>query len=98
MEKQARNYETLKTLTLLYSVITLSILNLTYAEQPCPKFPKALFFEEWKWKVLYDTTRKTKGFPHGVYTIRDFLYDLTILSGIKRVPNDAIPEVHSIWK
>lgn len=90
-EKQARSYETLKKLTLLYSVIAFSILNLTYMGQICPELPAEQFFEEWKWKVLYCTVRKARGFPHGIYTIRDALYDLATLSGMKGAPSDGIP-------
>lgn len=90
-EKQARSYETLKKLTLLYSVIALSILNLTYMGQLCPELPTKLFLEEWEWKVLYRAARKTKDSPDGIYTIQDVLYDLAALSGIKGAPSDGIP-------
>lgn len=97
-EKQSRSYECLKLLTLLYSVIALQILNLTYLGRLCPDLPAELFFEDWEWKVLYCAARKTKILPSEHYCIQEVIYDLASLGGRKGAPSDGIPGAKSLWE
>lgn len=97
-EKQSRSYESLKLLALLYSVIALQILNLTYLGRLRPDLPAELFFEDWEWKVLYCAARKTKTLPSEPYCIKDIIYDLAALGGRKGAPSDGVPGVKSIWE
>lgn len=97
-EKQSRSYETLRQLTLLYSVIALQILNITYVGQLCPKLSVELFLDEEEWKLLYCVARKTKQFSKENYLMEDMLYDLAVLGGRKGTPSDGTPGVVSVWK
>lgn len=97
-EKQVRSYEALKILTLLYSVIALQILNLTYMGRLCPELPAEIFWEDWEWKVLYCAARKTKKLPNKKYTIKEAVSDIAVLGGRKGAKSDGEPGVRSVWK
>ena len=49
---QAREYGRLSFLTLLYSVIAMQILNLTYLRKICPEIISGIVFDEEEWKVI----------------------------------------------
>ena len=51
-KNQAREYGRLSFLTLLYSVIAMQILNLTYLGKICPEISSGIVFVEEEWKVL----------------------------------------------
>ena len=94
-KNQAREYERLKFLTLLYSVIALQILNLTYLGKKCPEISSEIVFDKEEWKILYCCARKTKEIPE-TYTLKEAIYDLGVLSGIKGAPSDGMPGARSI--
>ncbi len=62
-KNQAREYERLQFLTLLYSVIAMQILNLTYLGKICPEISGEVVLDEEEWKILYCCARKTKEIP-----------------------------------
>lgn len=94
---QARDYERLTFLTLLYSVIAMQILNLTYLGKICPEISSDIVFDEEEWKVLYCCARKTREIPE-TYLLKDAIYDLGILGGMKGAPSDGMPGARSIWQ
>lgn len=96
-KNQAREYKKLTFLTLLYSVIALQILNLTYLGKICPEISSEIVFDEEEWKVLYCCARKTKELPN-TYTLKEVIYDLGILGGRKGAPSDGMPGALSIWQ
>lgn len=96
-KNQAREYERLQFLTLLYSVIAMQILNLTYLGKICPELSSEAVFDEDEWKILYCCARKTKEIPQ-TYTIKEAIYDLGILGGMKGAPSDGMPGARSIWQ
>lgn len=96
-KNQAGEYGKLTFLTLLYSVIALQILNLTYLGKICPDISSEIVFDEEEWKVLYCCARKTKDIPK-TYTLKEAIYDLGILGGRKGAPGDGMPGALSIWQ
>lgn len=96
-KNQAREYERLKFLTLLYSVIALQILNLTYLGKICPEISSETVFDREEWKILYCCARKTREVPE-TYTLKEAIYDLGILGGTKGAPSDGMPGARSIWQ
>jgi hypothetical protein len=52
---QERDMEKTKTLIVMYSVIAVFILNLTYIARVNPELPCGIMFDEEEWKVLYWT-------------------------------------------
>jgi hypothetical protein len=57
---QERDREKTKTLIVMYSVIAVFIMNLTYIARVSPELPCTILFDEEEWKVLY-----SRGFLHG---------------------------------
>lgn len=96
-KKQAREYERLKFLTLLYSVIALQILNLTYLGKICPEISSEIVFDKEEWKILYCCARRTREVPE-TYTLKEAIYDLGILGGMNGAPSDGMPGARSIWQ
>ena len=96
-KNQARDYGRLSFLTLLYSVIAMQILNLTYLGKICPEISSGIVFAEEEWKVLCCCARKSKEIPES-YSLKEAIYDLGVLGGTKGAPSDGMPGVHSIWQ
>ena len=96
-KNQAREYERLQFLTLLYSVIAMQILNLTYLGKICPEISSEFVFDEDEWKILYCCAGKTKEIPQ-TYTLKEAIYDLGILGEMKGAPSDGMPGARSIWQ
>ena len=96
-KNQAREYGRLSFLTLLYSVIAMQILNLTYLGKICPEISSGIVFAEEEWKVLCCCARKSKEIPEA-YSLKEAIYDLGVLGGTKGAPSDGMPGVRSIWQ
>lgn len=96
-KNQAREYGRLSFLTLLYSVIAMQILNLTYLGKICPEILSGIVFVEEEWKVLCCCARKNKEIPES-YSLKEAIYDLGVLGGTKGAPSDGMPGVRSIWQ
>ena len=97
-EKQARSYNSLSILTLLYSVIALIILNLTYMGRVCPNVSANVVFTMEECHVLYHAANKTREEINHEYTIKEAIHDLAVLGGRKGAPSDGFAGVSSIWK
>lgn len=72
-KNQAREYGRLSFLTLLYSVIAMQILNLTYLGKICPEISSGIVFAEEEWKVLCCCARKSKEIPEGIHLKKQFM-------------------------
>ena len=94
---QERSLDKTTLLVLMYSIISVLILNLTYIARIHPDVPCTVFFEEDEWKVLYCTANKTKKPPDKPYTISEAITYLGWLGGPKRAPSDGPPGVKTIW-
>jgi hypothetical protein len=71
-------------LVLMYSVIAVAIMNITYIARIHPALPCTVCFEEDEWKVLYCTAHKTKTPPEKPYTIAEAVTYLSWLGGPRR--------------
>ena len=97
-EKHARSYSNLAILTLLYSVIALIILCLTYMGRVYPNLPAKLVFTKEECHVLYHAANKTRSELKQNYTICEAVNDLAVSGGRKGAPSDGLIGVNSIWK
>ena len=97
-EKQVRSYEKLSCLSLVYSVIALQIMHMTYLGKLCPNLPAKLFLEKEEIKLLYFSARKNKIVSENIYTIKDMILNLAALGGRKLAPSDGMHGVSSVWK
>jgi hypothetical protein len=94
---QERSMEKTTLLVLMYSVIAVVIMNMTYIARIRPQEPCTIFFKEDEWKVLYCTANKTKKAPRKPYSIQEAVTYLSWLGGPKRAPSDGPPGVKTIW-
>ena len=95
---QQRTYERILPVLLIYSVIALFIMAVTYLGRMSPDMPCDLFFEDDEWKVLYRVIHKTKIAPSSPYTMAQAISYLGQLGGFKRSPSDGPPGLKSIWQ
>jgi hypothetical protein len=96
-EKQIRSYEKLQILTLLYSVIAMRLLNMTYIGRLFPDIPCSVLLEKEEWEVLYCIARKVKIAPPKAYSLRESILLLGWLGGFKGAPSDDMPGVKVLW-
>ncbi|GHU09683.1 hypothetical protein FACS1894151_07940 [Spirochaetia bacterium] len=94
---QERSIERTTTLILMYSVIAVMILNMTYAGRLTPDLPCSMLLEKDEWQLLYCVANKTKAVPQKPYSMKDAINYLGWLGGPKRAPSDGPPGVKTIW-
>jgi len=94
---QERSMDKTTLLVLMYSVIAVVIMNMTYAARIHPDEPCTLFFEEDEWKLLYRAANKTKKEVKKPYTIQEAVTYLGWLGWPKRAPSDGPPGVKTVW-
>jgi hypothetical protein len=94
---QERSMDKTTLLVLMYSVIAVLIMNLTYIARIHPNLPCTVFFEEDEWKLLYCAANKTKKPPGKPYSILEAVTYLGWLGGPKGAPSDGQPGVKTIW-
>jgi hypothetical protein len=89
--------EKMKALILMYSVIAVFIMNLTYIARIHPGLPCTILFEDDEWKILYCAANRTKKVPDKPYTVKEAADYAGRLGGPKRAPSDGPPGVKTIW-
>jgi len=94
---QERSMDKTTLLVLMYSIIAVLILNMTYIARILPNVSCTVLFEEDEWKVLYCAANKTKKAPENPYCIEEAVKYLGWLGGPKRSPSDGPPGVKTIW-
>jgi hypothetical protein len=95
---QQRTFERIKPVLLIYSVIALYIMTVTYLGRVIPDAPCNIFLAEDEWKILYRIVHKTKTPPDNPYSMADAVKFLGELGSYKRAPSDGPPGLQSIWK
>jgi hypothetical protein len=78
---QQRSFERIKPLLLIYSVIALYIMTVTYLGRILPDMPCNLFFDDDEWKILYRVVNKTSIPPDKPYSMTDAIKYLAIVPG-----------------
>ena len=94
---QLHTYDKIIAMLLIYSVIALYIMTLTYMGRVLPDAPCDLFLDEDEWKVLYRVVHKTKTAPVKPYSLAEAIQYLGQLGSYKRSPSDGPPGLKSIW-
>jgi len=94
---QERSINKTTLLVLMYSVIAVLIMNMTYIARLEPEKPCTIFFEEDEWKVLYCAANKTKKAPKKPYSIQEAVTYISWLGGPKRAPSDGPPGLKTVW-
>ncbi|GHT83829.1 hypothetical protein FACS1894137_05980 [Spirochaetia bacterium] len=94
---QERTLQKTEVLLLLYSIIAVCILNMTYLARVNPDLPCSILLEKDEWQLLYRTGNKSHETPQEPYSIKDAIIYLSRLGGPKRAPSDGPPGVKTIW-
>jgi hypothetical protein len=94
---QERCLEKTTVLILMYSIIAVMILNMTYTARLTPELPCSVLLEEEAWKLLYCVANKVKKEPKKAYSMKEAVDYLGRLGGPKRAPSDGPPGVKTIW-
>jgi len=95
---QQRTFERIKPVLLIYSVIALYIMSVTFAGRILADMPCSFLFDDDEWKILYRIVHKTKNPPAVPYSMVDAIKYLGQLGGYKRSPSDGEPGLNVIWK
>jgi hypothetical protein len=94
---QERNMDRTVALILMYSIIAVMILNMTYMGRLKPDAPCSVLLGPDEWKLLYCIANKTKKEPKKPYTMKEAAEYLGWLGGPKRASSDGPPGVKTIW-
>jgi len=97
-ELQSRKAERLEKLILMYSIISVRILGMTYLARQKPETPCTEFMEEQEWKVLYCIANKTSKVPTTIPTMKEAVAYLAKLGGFLGRKGDGEPGAKVIWK
>ena len=95
---QNRKAERLQKLILMYSIISVRILSMTYLARQKPETPCTWFMEEQEWKVLYCIANKTSKVPSTIPTMKEVVAYLAKLGGFLGRKGDGEPGAKVIWK
>jgi hypothetical protein len=94
---QQRNVDKIITVLLMYSVIAIKILNVTYLARIEPEIPCSVILNEDEWKVLYCTVNKTQIPPDEPYAIAEAVIYIARLAGWGGAKSDGAPGLKVIW-
>jgi hypothetical protein len=94
---QERCLEKTTMLILMYSIIAVMLLNMTYTARLTPELPCSVLLGEEEWKLLYCVANKVKKEPKKAYSMKEAVEYLGRLGGPKRAPSDGPPGVKAVW-
>ena len=94
---QQRSVDKIITLLLMYSIISIKILNMTYLARISPELPCDIIFGEDEWKILYCTVNKTQIPPNEPYTIAEAVTYIARLAGWGGAKSDGAPGLKVLW-
>ena len=97
-ELQARSAEILSKEILMYSIIAVRLLHLTYAARQTPNVLCDMIFDSEEWQVLFCIANKTKQPPQIAPTIQEVVRYLAKLGGFAGRKGDGDPGVKVIWR
>lgn len=95
---QAEEAARLKRQILMYSIVALRLLSITYAARITPDASCTEVFEEEEWRVLYRVANKTTTLPATPPTVKEAVGYLAKLGGFLGRKSDGDPGVKVIWR
>lgn len=87
----------IEAMILMYSVIAVHIMQLTYISRNHPDTPCDLVFDEQEWKTLYKAANRTKEAPREPYSMETAVRYVACLGGFKGAKSDGAPGLKVIW-
>jgi hypothetical protein len=95
---QMRSVSGLTSMLLLYSIIAIQIMALTYLARTAPESPATLLFEDSEINILWNAANRTKELPKTVVTIAIAARLVAKLGGFAGAPSDGQPGLKVIWQ
>ena len=95
---QEREADRLKKLILMYSIISVELLHVTYLARDTPDAPCTIVFEEHQWQVLYRIANQTTSLPKAPPTLEEAVRALAKLGGFLGRKSDGDPGVKVLWR
>lgn len=97
-ELQLRTVEKLESAILMFSIIAIRVVNITYIARVSPERSCECILSEDEWKILYSVANMTKEKPDKPYTVKEAVMYLSTLGGYKRAPSDGLPGLETVWR
>lgn len=94
---QQRSLDGIELVLLMYSIIAIHIMQLTYTARTAPDTPCDLIFSEDEWKTLYRAANLTREAPIAPYSIAQAVRFVAKLGGFVGSPSDGEPGLKVIW-
>ena len=94
---QQRSLDGIELVILMYSIISIHIMQLTYIARSFPDTPCELIFSESEWKTLYRAANRTTLAPDNPYSMSDAVKYVAKLGGWVGAPSDGPPGLKVIW-
>jgi len=95
---QAEQASRIKRQILMYSIVALRVLSITYAARLTPDAPCTEVFDDEEWRVLYRVAQKTSVLPATPPTVKEAVGYLAKLGGFLGRKSDGDPGVKVIWR
>ena len=92
---QQRKYDKIKPILLIYSVIAMFVMTITYIGRILPDTPCNVFFDEDEWKILFSIVNKSPA-PEKPHSMEEAIKYIGQLGGYKRAPIDDPPGLKAI--
>lgn len=94
---QQRNLNGIDLVILMYSIISIHIMMLTYLARNFPDTPCELILSESEWKTLYRAANRTTIAPETPYSMADAVKYIAKLGGWNGSPSDGPPGLKVVW-
>ena len=96
-ELQQHSVDRLEMMVLLYSLISVHIMMLTYLSRLYPDLSCELVFSEGEWKVLYRAVKRSVVVPEKLFSMADAVRFVAVLGGFVGAPSDGPPGLKVVW-
>lgn len=94
---QQRSVDGIKHMILMYSIIAIHIMQLTFLSRNAPETPCDLIFSEIEWKTLYRAANQTKMDPERPPPMVEAVRLVAKLGGFVGAKSDGPPGLKVIW-
>jgi hypothetical protein len=94
---QQRSVDRIELVLLMYSIIAIHIIMMTYAARNFPDTPCSLLFEDTEWKTLFRAANRTNQCPDTPFSMAVALRYVAKLGGFVGSPSDGMPGLKVIW-
>lgn len=94
---QQRSVDGIALMILMYSIIAIHIMQITFLSRNEPDMPCDVIFSEVEWKTLYHASNRTKLTPLHPPAMKDAVYLIAKLGGHVGAKSDGLPGLKVIW-